>query len=142
MNDQEKTKSLFSFRDKNYLIAQARSDVVIKYLAECYKKPRTSKKKKLAFINKFNSGHWRELHLSLGNITYATLERWKKTYLDNNRDYKSLAPGYGKLNKSYEPLNEYIIQVHLETDKTSYEDLKKLAITMIRIGKVKVYNLQ
>ncbi len=134
---------MIEVHNKNKLIAEARTDLVLKYLAECYSnKPGNKTNRKEKFIEKYNRQYWQGLFKVLGEVKYQTLERWKKRYLDSKGDPYSLYPGYGLNFSSEKILGEVLIQIHLDTDKTELEDLQKEAIREIRAGRIKIFTLK
>ena len=144
INKPEK-KVLLQLMDKNVQLGLARESVVKEYLKNCYSKKRSStREQKEKFIDEVNLGEYQGLLLQLGKrLNFSTLERWKKTYLDHKRDYRSLVPGYSKaahsMNKN--PLNKIIIQINLLTDKTLLPELQKEAINYIKAARMEIYTL-
>lgn len=77
-------------------IAQSRLDLLIKYMdafsGSGYGDVLTSKR---TFLDMYNSGNlYPNLYKKLGTITFGTIEKWLKTYLEAQRDWMSLIPGY------------------------------------------------
>lgn len=51
-------------------------------------------KKKESFLTAYNNKALPEIYKKLGPVSFETIERWKRTYLKNNKNYLSLVPKY------------------------------------------------
>lgn len=78
---------------KQWEIALARFDF-IKFYVESSERSTNKVKAKQDFIEAYNHGAIPDLLKILGQTSYKTAERWKKTLKESNFDPVSLAPGY------------------------------------------------
>lgn len=77
--------------EKQTMIALARVDLLKHYLLLKAEGNKSLIKIKKDFIKAYNMGAFPELYKTLGKISFPTVERWKKQYLES-KDYRSLAP--------------------------------------------------
>jgi len=138
-------KVLLQLLDENIHTALTRETIVKEYLKRCYsKKSSATRSDKDKFVQDINTSGYGLILAQLGKtLTYTTLERWKKLYLDHKKDYKVLIPKYSKVGKRLDKdsLNKILIQITLLTDKTILPDIQKEAISMIKAGRIEIYSL-
>lgn len=80
---------------KKLKIALARTDLVKLFIKTAEDAERGKiKKAKEDFVNTYNLKALTELYDVIGEVSFRTMERWKQTYLESNKDYRSLAPDY------------------------------------------------
>jgi putative transposase len=75
-------------------VALARTDLVKLYIKTAEDSKKSVVKAKKQFVETYNLNALPNLYQILGEVSYRTLERWKKTFLESDKDYRSLAPGY------------------------------------------------
>src|SRR5690606_20770576 len=90
-----KEQAVKSLTKKEEEIALARASFVNLFIDAGDKAGSVIENKK-KFIRAYNNGALEKLFALLGRVTFVTAERWKKTYLDNGKDYTALARNYKK----------------------------------------------
>ena len=79
---------------KQLEVALARVDLLNVYSKFVARSGITRLKAKRNFVALFNSNAFPELLNKIGKLSFKTIERWKKIYFENNKDYRCLAPQY------------------------------------------------
>ena len=79
---------------KQLQIALSRAGVIKNYLEFAERADNNTIATKHKFVNAYNHKAFPALHEITGNISFKTIERWKKAYLESNKDYRVLAPQY------------------------------------------------
>lgn len=95
-------------------IARARYTVLQKYYDYVLKNNSKSRSKveiKKQFANAYNKKFLPDLHDITGDISYSTLERWKKKLRDNDNDYRVLAPKWGKKRKGNRSISKAVADI-------------------------------
>ncbi|GAB4287135.1 MAG: hypothetical protein Kow0098_03240 [Ignavibacteriaceae bacterium] len=122
-------------RDKEEKVALARVDVVREYLNYVNAGDGTKLQRQQSFVRAFNNGAFLMLQEKIGKISRGTVERWKKTWLDSNKDYRALAPKY-KIKKSTSVTTEQadiLIKLALHPNKTLISEVVRNAMEIIEV---------
>ncbi len=110
-------------------VALARTDLVKLYLKAADDVKRHKVRAKKHFLETYNLNALPELYNTLGEVSYRTIERWKKTYLESNKDYRSLAPGYTSPSGFSIPKeqSEILIKLALDPNKPLFSEVIRKA---------------
>lgn len=90
----------------------------------------TSKKK--IFIDAYNSGNgvFTDVFALIGKTSWQTVERWKTIFLENESDYKSLAPGYQFVKQSTVTVEEaqLLLKLALHPNQPQLSEVVRMAM--------------
>lgn len=125
-----KNHNLNELSNKNEQIALARAALINKYIEFVESFSGSKVQAKIEFCNAYNKGVDPELFNKVGKRDWKSLERWRKTYLDNNKDYRVLSPAYKTDKKSsVTPQQaEILIQFALNPRQFKYAEIVRFAI--------------
>lgn len=110
---QKKETSLYELSEKQTTIALARVDLLKHYLLLKAEENKSLIKIKKDFVKSFNLKALPALYNKLGKISFPTVERWKKNYLESGKDYRSLAPRWKPQRGSHIPPEQSKILISL-----------------------------
>lgn len=95
-------------------------------------------KKKKSFIKAYNNGALEDLFKVLGKTSMGTVERWKKMWINANKDYRALAPQYKTEKPSSVTPEEAatLIKLALHPNKPLVSEVLRMAMEMFEAQKL------
>lgn len=125
----EDNSHLNELSGKDLKIALAKTELVLKLIDNSF--GNTKKKKEDVDIIKsynLNLPGFEHIYSILGCVSLKTVYRWRKIYLDANRDYRSLAPQYPKSKKDFIPENQKVslLKAYCQPNKPLKSEVARL----------------
>ena len=113
---------------KKLKVALARADLIKLYLKAVDVSNVSIIKAKKNFIDTYNLQTLPALFKILGNVTFKTVERWKKAYIENDKDFRVLAPGYKGKPSSIPPEQaKILLEIALNPNRPLISEAIKIA---------------
>ncbi len=117
-----------NINEEDKKVALARGDLLRLYLDACSGKNKMQKKRK--FIQKYNEGAFNDLLKILGRVSFQTIERWKKIWIENECDDMVLVPRHKrepKGRKITREQGEILIEKALSPNKWKFNKIVREA---------------
>jgi putative transposase len=127
---------------KEELIGINKANLVSGYI-DSYTGKTNKKKYQFDYVKSYNLNlpTFQSIYEVLGPVTFQTLNRWRKIYLDANKDYRSLAPNYQKSKEDNIPEHQkaVLLKTFLQPNKPLKSEVARLCRNeFIRQGHTKI----